>query len=274
MDPHTGSGYPDRLSGWRLFTSTRPQLVPNERVLVYTLNTTLFSDYAEKYRTVWMPPSTAAEYRPAGVFSFPEGTIFTKTFAFRGRDGAERLIETRLIVRRESGWVTLPYIWNRDQTDAQLDTSPMPVPVRWRDVSGGEHSTEYTIPNVNQCAVCHENGVPLGPTAANLNHGDQLARWVSAGYLKRLPEPSSIPRMPVWDDPRTGTAAGRGAAYLEVNCDSCHRAGTKAGKLDLAKGAEIVRRMESTDPEKRMPALGHTVVHREGVALMRAWLIH
>lgn len=267
VDPHMGRAYPERLSEWRLFTATRPVLKPNEGVLPYTLNTTLFSDYAGKSRTVWMPPGTTAEYRAEGVFSFPVGTILTKTFAFSGR-----LIETRVIVQRESGWVTLPYIWNREQTDAVLDTSPMPVPVRWVDGTVAEGHTDYEIPNVNQCAVCHQNGVPLGPTARDLNHGDQLARWVQAGYLKGAPQPSAIPRAAAWSDPRTGTVAQRASAYLDVNCRTCHRVGTRAGPLDESKGPEILRRMESTDPKTRMPSLGHTVVHTEAVALMHDWL--
>jgi uncharacterized repeat protein (TIGR03806 family) len=272
VDPHLGQAYPERLSEWRLFTATQPALVPNRRVLAYTLNTTLFSDYADKSRTVWMPPGTAAQYRADGVFAFPVGTILTKTFAFRQKDGKERLIETRVIVQQENGWATLPYVWNREQTDAVLDTAPLTQPVRWMDAAGAEHSTDYEIPNVNQCAVCHQNGLPLGPSARNLNHGNQLAEWVTAGYLKGVPAPSSIPRAPVWDDPRTASTAERASAYLEVNCNTCHRAGTKAGKLDASKGPEIIRRMESTDPAKRMPTLGHTVVHREAVALMRQWL--
>ena len=54
-----------------------------------------------------------------------------------------------------------------------------------------KRSIDYAMPNVNQCTVCHDGGsagaVPLGPNARNLNRGDQLARWVQAGYLKGLP---------------------------------------------------------------------------------------
>ena len=40
-------------------------------------------------------------------------------FAGPGLDLAHvRLIETRLLVRREGGWEALPYVWNAEQTDA------------------------------------------------------------------------------------------------------------------------------------------------------------
>ena len=32
-----------------------------------------------------------------------------------------RLIETRLLVHRQSGWVALPYVWNNEQTEAALE---------------------------------------------------------------------------------------------------------------------------------------------------------
>jgi hypothetical protein len=45
-----------------------------------------------------------------------------------------RLIETRLLVSRASGWIALPYVWNADQTDAVLsrtgDQIPLDVPTK------------------------------------------------------------------------------------------------------------------------------------------------
>jgi uncharacterized repeat protein (TIGR03806 family) len=273
VDPHLDRAYPDKLSDWRLFTATRPALNPNAGVLPYQVNTPLFSDYADKFRTVWMPSGQSAEYRKDGVFAFPVGTILTKTFSFRQKDGRERLIETRLIVRQPSGWVTLPYIWNREQTEAMLDISPLPVPVEWVDAAGTERRTDYTIPNVNQCSLCHDAGAPLGLQASYLNRGDQLVQWTRAGYLKGAPDASAAPRAAVWNDPSTGSVERRALAYLEVNCATCHRAGTRTGQLDLHKGAEILARMESLDPKKRMPTLGHTVAHREAVQLIREWAL-
>ncbi len=286
VDPHLDRAYPDRLSGWRLFAVAQETLQPTAGVLPYELNTTLFSDYADKSRTVWMPAGQSASYDGGEVFHFPVGTILTKTFSFRQESGVYRRIETRLIVRQQSGWVALEYIWNREQTDADLDVSPLPVSVRAADASGNERTIDYSMPNVNQCSVCHDGGsegaIPLGPTARNLNRGDQLARWVQAGYLTGLPDKANVPRAPVWDDPATGSASQRARAYLDVNCASCHRPGKKAAKNGLVLRAQdpdpdhrgiesIIARMETLDPEKKMPLLGHDVVHREAAGLMRDW---
>ncbi|MFN0087745.1 MAG: hypothetical protein ACKVX9_20305, partial [Blastocatellia bacterium] len=54
--------FPPRLSKWRLFEKGGPPLKPNKGVVPYELNTPLFSDYASKYRTIWMPEGAAASY--------------------------------------------------------------------------------------------------------------------------------------------------------------------------------------------------------------------
>src|SRR4029077_9850314 len=76
--------FPKKLSAWHLFAAAakQGQLTPNPVVLPYDLNTPLFSDYADKYRFVWMPPGSSAEYKDDAAFEFPIGTIFAKSFAF------------------------------------------------------------------------------------------------------------------------------------------------------------------------------------------------
>ena len=97
--------WPERLSEWGLFKGNGSTLEPNPGVLPYDVATPLFSDYAEKHRTVWMPPGAPARYDGEGVFALPVGTILSKTFMYpRGGGGSRRLIETRLLVRSERGW--------------------------------------------------------------------------------------------------------------------------------------------------------------------------
>jgi uncharacterized repeat protein (TIGR03806 family) len=266
------SAYPQKLSEWRLFTATRPSLKPNTGVLVYDVNTPLFSDYAHKIRTVWMPAGRQAKFDPSRPFEFPIGTILSKTFSFPQKDGRDRKIETRILTRQnDGGWTDLVYIWNEEQTEAVLDPSPMPVPVRWVDAAGNERSTDYSIPNVNQCTICHDQGAPLGPTARNV----RLGQWKDARYLGGLP-PGNLPRPVAWDDPASGSVAERAEMYREVNCTPCHRELHPTSKahhrpLTPADAQEIVRRMSSLDPDKKMPPLGHTVVHREGLQLIEQW---
>jgi uncharacterized repeat protein (TIGR03806 family) len=311
--------FPERLSEWKFFTGSGSALRPNKGVLPYDLNTPLFSDYAAKYRFVWMPQGTSAEYRADQVFDFPVGTVLIKSFAFPTSGGRnnERLIETRLLVHARSGWVGLPYIWNEKQTDARLQLVPDPVPISYSDSFGKTHDFTYFIPNANECKQCHENSrvmQPIGPKARNLNKNfnyddggaNQLARWTTAGYLHGAPSPQAAPRVARWDMPDSGDTEQRARAYLDNNCAHCHQPGGSAGYTgfdlrlsateaslgvckspnsagrvgnliyDLVPGKPdesiLVARMESTRPKEMMPQIGRSVVHEEGLALVRAWI--
>jgi uncharacterized repeat protein (TIGR03806 family) len=314
--------FPEKLSDWHLFLGRAGISEPNRGVLPYDLNTPLFSDYASKYRFIWMPPGTVARYRDDGVFDFPEGTVLIKSFAFpadgSGGKGDERLIETRLLVHAKAGWVGLPYIWNERQSEARLDLAPDPVAVRYTDASGKKHDFTYFIPNANECKQCHENSrvmLPIGPKARNLNKdyayvdgvSNQLARWTKAGYLEGAPSPQAAPRAARWDLPESGSVAERARAYLDNNCAHCHQPGGSAGYTgfdlrlttsstsalgvcrspnsagrvgtlvyDLVPGKPeesiVVARMESTRPKEMMPQIGRSVVHQEGLALVREWI--
>jgi len=233
--------FPKKLSEWHLFVGSARTLKPNAGVLPYDLNTPLFSDYASKYRFVWMPAGSSAEYRDDGPFDFPVGTILAKTFAFPvdGR-ATERLVETRLLIHAKSGWVGLPYIWNDEQSAATLELVPDPVLVKWTDASGKRHEFNYAIPNVNECKECHDNrGVmlPIGPRARNLDReydyadggGKQLERWQQVGYLRGLPAAQLRPKEAKWNDEASGTVGERAQAYLDSNCAHCHQPGGQAG---------------------------------------------
>ena len=234
--------YPRKLSAWHLLTSTKDGLKPNARVVPYELNTPLFSDYASKYRFVWMPAGTSARYNDDSVFEFPIGTVFAKTFAFPvdGQPGKEKLIETRLLVRSNSGWAALPYIWNDRQSEAFLQLVPDPVSVKFTDVSGQGHNFTYQIPNVNECGQCHDHNhqlQPIGPKARNLNRdfsypdgtANQLVRWTQFGYLQGAPAPNLAPRAAVWNNSSSGWLEDRALAYLDNNCAHCHQPGGSAG---------------------------------------------
>ncbi len=312
--------FPAKLSQWRLFGSGGAPLKPNKGVVPYELNTPLFSDYANKHRFVWMPAGASAMYTGDDVFDFPEGTIISKTFAFpdEKNPGKERLIETRLLVRGKDRWFALPYVWNERQTEATLEIAASPVEVSFKDPEGKPHKINYSIPNTNECAQCHDRSkvlLPIGPKARNLNRdfaysdgtANQLAYWTRVGYLKGAPSPDQAPKVPVWNDPKTGSLEARARAYLDNNCAHCHNASGVAGytgswlsynetdlrrlgffkppnsagytggrPFDIVPGKPhdsiLLYRMESTRPKEMMPEIGRAMVHQEGITLVRQWL--
>jgi len=232
---------------------------PNAGLTPYGLNTPLFSDYALKRRFVFLPKGQQAAYKSTGVLDFPVGTVLVKTFAypadFRHPTDKVRLIETRLLIHKASGWVPSTYVWNDAGTLAVLKRAGVRTDVAFIDARGAKAQFSYPVPNVNQCKSCHSLGdtlVPIGPKARNLN-GDfayseglenQLAHWTRTGILKGAPAPSAAPSNPRWDDPAAPVSA-RALAYLDANCAHCHNpmgAASNSGLyLDYERSAPVQR---------------------------------
>ena len=137
---------------------------------------------------------------------------------------------------------------------------------------------------------------------------NQLAHWSSAGVLAGAPPPDQAPKLPAWNDPSTGTVEQRARAWLEGNCAHCHSAmglarttgltlwasdttpidygickppvaagpATGGRSYDIVPGQPdqsiLVYRIESVTPGIAMPEIGRSVVHAEGVALVREWI--
>ena len=183
--------FPKKLSAWHLFSGNGNDLKPNAGVVPYDLNSPLFSDYAAKSRTVWMPAGQAAKYDPVKTFHFPVGTVISKSFSSNNQ-----VVETRLLVNTSEGWTPLPYVWNQNRTEAFLEIAPDAKRIEYHHPSGETIDVDYLIPNINQCKNCHENAkvnTPIGPTGAAFEQrpytypdgttANQLAYWTKIGYL-------------------------------------------------------------------------------------------
>lgn len=240
---------PKQLSGWNLLTEVDGKFVPAANVLPYTLNTPLFSDYTVKHRFIRLPEGGQMAWNATDALHFPVGTVIAKTFAYPDsvddRTSGERYLETRIEHHTETGWYGYSYIWNDEQTDAEIKLGGGVIDVAWTDEKGEQHANVYQIPNANQCLSCHvQNGkfAPLGPTARNLNCSgpdiagkNQLETWVSQNILTGSPAVADQPRLATFDDPATGSVDLRSRAWLEVNCAHCHNpAGSaRTSGLDL-----------------------------------------
>ena len=343
-------GRPPKLSDWHVVEVHDGKLQLNDGVVPYDLNTPLFTDYAHKLRTIWMPGGVSARYNPTDTLDFPVGTVISKTFYYpRAADGRfgdvvrtadysrdfagqsldmarVHLIETRILVHRRDGWAAMPYVWNQAQTEATLARTGAVLPLTLVDTHAlaGRPAREdfnYVVPDESQCASCHAQDWidrkihPIGPKARHINKDyayadgaqNQLEHLVRVGYLDGLPSLGQVPRDVNWADPGAPLDA-RARAYLDINCGHCHnphgaanttglsltwdtppnhRLGickppTAAGQgtgdhfFDLVPGRPddsiIPYRLASTEPGTMMPEIGRSTVHREGLALIRAWI--
>lgn len=302
----TADGYPAVLSDYGFFTDLTAR-TPAARVTPYTLNTPLFSDYAEKQRYLYLPAGTHAGYRADATLDLPVGGALIKTFGYTTA-GRFRALETRLLLHRAGGWVTLPYVWNADGTDAVLKRAGARIPVTVTDPGGTDHMISYQVPNQNQCKDCHALAgaiTPIGPKGRNLDDGHQLQAWAAAGLIDQ--PPAGAPRLARWDD-AAAPLGERAAAYLDVNCAHCHNpngaasnsglfldwhqpdatarglgkhpvaAGRGSGGrlVDIAPGRPdesiLAFRMASTESGIAMPELGRNLQHEQGVRLIRDWI--
>jgi len=344
--------YPERLSEWGVVTARGNAFLLGDGVLPYDLATPLFTDYAHKLRTVWMPPGTRAAYDASAVFELPVGTILSKTFYYpradRGSEGNGdvtpetvalnedtsrdffgsalnlgeiRLVETRLLVHQADGWDALPYVWDEARGDAFLTIAGAYTRLPAIDAGGAARAVDYVVPTRNECASCHASDHtsgklhPIGIAARHLNKdyahyedgaAAQLPAWVAHGYLDRAP--ADAPANALWQPGAFDDLEPRARSYLDVNCGHCHSpvgaADTSGLHLDLATddarrlgvckppiaagrgsgphayaivpgdpaASILVYRMASDDPAVRMPEIGRTTVHTEGVALVSRWI--
>jgi uncharacterized repeat protein (TIGR03806 family) len=298
---------PPKLSAFGLFRGNDPKTPATG--IGYALRAPLFSDYTDKHRFISIPVGRKAKILADGTIDFPLGTVLVKSFGWTDVNAA-RPVETRLLIRRASGWAALPYIWDADGKDATLALGGRRLPVTFKSPDGEVHSIRYAVPNKNQCKECHSlNGeiVPIGPKARNFILDPAASAKLRGVYFEN---PAALkPAMPQWDDPKSGSIADRARAYLDVNCAHCHNpagsasnsglflrwtdnpagvnygigkrptaAGRGSGGMDFAIApgdpahSFLLYRLESTDPGIAMPELGRSTVHKEGAALLRQWI--
>ncbi len=228
--------YP-KLSDYKFFTGALKNLNPNERALPYEPITPLFSDYAHKSRFVWMMKDSSAQYvSDHSLFDFPDGTVFIKNFYYDNvvPSGERKILETRLLYKKEGEWKFADYIWNQDQSEAVYETNGSYVPVQWIDDQGDNQSLTFRIPSEVECFTCHKsngNKIPIAPKPQNLDKDfsypdgvkNQLVKWQEVGYLTGN-VPGTIARVADWTDD-TQPLETRVRSYLDINCGFCHSDG-------------------------------------------------
>ncbi|HKK40554.1 MAG TPA: hypothetical protein VJ949_14130 [Cryomorphaceae bacterium] len=210
-------------------------LTPNEGLLLYEPITQLFTDYAKKSRYIWMPEGVSANYvSDFESFDFPDGSILIKNFFYENvlPTNERRVMETRLMFKRDGVWEFADYVWNDEQTEAVYDLGGQNKPIDVVLDNGQTLSINYRIPSESQCITCHkinETPSPNGPKPQNLNADleyqdgimNQLMKWAEMGYLEPT-YPSEIETVVDWED-ESQLLQDRVRAYLDANCGHCHK---------------------------------------------------
>lgn len=226
--------------------------------------------------------------------------------------GEGKIVETRLLIREKEGWKALPYLWNEEQTDAYLEITGRQVPMQLVNYGAISYSVPNMLQckschdKNGQITPIGPSARQLNRVYPGENE-NQLQKFISSGWLKAAPAQDQWPKLVQWED-TSAALEGRARAYLEINCGHCHQkngpaknsgldlntnaseplamgifkapvaAGKGSGghKFDIVPGnpeeSILIYRMESTDPATMMPELGRSIVHKEGVQLIREWI--
>jgi uncharacterized repeat protein (TIGR03806 family) len=315
----------EKLSDYNFFDGPIKNQKPALDVLIYEPASSLFTDYAHKKRFVWMPTGLKAIYDTDDkVLDLPVGSAIIKSFYYDNVQnvtpiGSTRIIETRLMIRKSTGWIFAEYVWNTAQTEAYLDLAGSSTTIAWKDADNVTQIVEsYRIPSEQQCMTCHkmdEKPVPIGikPQNLNINYAyttgskNQLAKWIEVGFLENN-LPLSISATVNYTDANQPLEL-RVRSYVDINCAHCHQSNSHCDyrpmrfafseTTDLANMGVCVDsqdmadfppalskivspsnfnrsmlhyRLNTENESFRMPLLGRSEIHKEGVALIEEWI--
>ncbi len=280
-----------KLSHWGIFTwvESEGRFVLDSHHVPYELKTPLFSDYADKFRTLYIPDGNVISLEE-GRAVFPKGTIISKTFSYRenrlsGRNSPlisgpwgsrHYLLETRVLFLGDQGWEANTYVWDSDGRDATRKAIGARFELTLNLSDGAAVDFSYRVPNLNQCQGCHirfdgfeRKIMPIGPThLGNLDRElsidlvthpgsfreNQLVILLKKGWLRSI-DRTEFSHWSTWDDPNEPLAS-RVRSYLAANCAHCHNARGPAATSGLYLG------LDNSDPSslgvcKAPVAAGH-----------------
>jgi glucose/arabinose dehydrogenase len=235
-----GTPYPETLADTGAFLNLET-LETNPGIVPYEVNVPFWSDGSIKRRWFSVPdPDDQITFHADSPWSFPKGSVWIKHFELELTNGipeSRRRLETRFIVRSETGVYGLTYRWTDPPTNAVL------VPEEGLEETfvirdGNEERTQvWRYPSRGECLRCHTPaaGWVVGFTTAQLNRPvptseptlvtNQLALLAGAGYFEEPPE--EIPLLPVLADAADESVSleWRVRSWLDANCAQCHRPG-------------------------------------------------
>ena len=227
----------EKLSDYNFFDGDLKNQTPALGVLPYSPISSLFTDYASKKRFVWMPKNTKATYNGAGeILELPVGSAIIKTFYYDNvqPNNTTKIIETRIMIKKATGWIFAEYVWNEEQTDAYLNMNGSTTTIDWIK-NGVPITINYRIPSEAECFICHKENnvaVPIGIKPQSLNATytyatgsmNQLQKWINVGYLENN-LPSNITTVVDYSDTSQNLEL-RVRSYLDINCAHCHKEGS------------------------------------------------
>ena len=261
--------FPKKLSQTGIFRNVKLQEL-NEGVREFSINQPMWQDGANGKHFLALPQKEKAtvfnEPQPVGSVAmfnsrlhYPSGTVFAKTLAMptsntSAQPATAHKIETQLMHFDGRLWHGYSYVWNQEQTDAELApaaglelTLPGAAKQRWR------------VHSRTECLQCHnpwpEMTLAFTPEQLHQPEKGKDSQWLSLvreGYVETLNEqrqrvePEKCVRRPL-SSSKSDPIESRARSYLHANCAHCHQSGA---------GAAVELSLKITDNDQALKAIG------------------
>lgn len=267
--PPANAAFPTRLSDTGLFADTAAAR-PAPGVVPYRISAEAWADGTEATRLVALPGDSRLTIEDRqnpqqgfirGKYRFPADGVLAKTIALETRPGdpsSRRRIETQILHFTGSDWNAYSYLWNDEQTDAELapaDGATVRLTLA-ADGPAAPQSREYRVVGRTECLICHttRGGSLYGFIPAQLARAvprpdgtpgdgapvDQLALFHELGLLAAPPAAGLVAPADPYDPAADLTARAR--SYLQMNCAHCHlRGGGGASEFDVRADVALER---------------------------------
>ena len=231
------NGFPTTLSATGLFADLT-DLSPAPGLLPYQPNLSFWSDHAIKRRWFTIPDATSKmTWSKDGNWTYPTGMLWVKHFDLelsRGNSATKKRIETRVLVKTDTGSYGVSYRWNEAQTEATLvEDAGVEFDIAIDD-HGTPHTQRWQIPGRSSCLTCHtpQAGHALSFNTRQLNQnftinsfaGNQLDLLSAHNFLTNTPAPVATLARHVRPDEDFPLEL-RARSYFAVNCAYCHQTG-------------------------------------------------
>ncbi|MGV3484131.1 MAG: PQQ-dependent sugar dehydrogenase [Planctomycetaceae bacterium] len=261
--------FPRRLSETGIFRDVITQ-EPSPGVREFTINQPQWQDGAVGRHFIALPGREKVvvfnQPRPVGTIAmfnsrlhYPAGTVLAKTLSLPARhvtdaSGTGHKIETQLLHFDGRLWRGYSYVWNEQQTDADL------APAAGLELTlPGTQRQRWRVHSRTDCMQCHnpwpETTLAFTPEQLHQPHRGDHSQWlalVHAGFVdtlnaQRSPiEPEKCVRRALSSSPGDSLEL-RARSYLHANCAHCHQNGAGAGVSLSLKIADDEKSLNAID---------------------------
>jgi hypothetical protein len=206
LDCTTDAGHPVQLGCTGLYSNWSTREISAD-AKPFDPGLHLWSDGAEKFRYIYLPPGQKIDTSDPNEWKFPVGTKIWKEFRLLGKK-----IETRFIWKVSPiTWFRTTYEWSDDESSAT-------------ELVGGRQNVRgvgYEIPASDQCATCHAGREDFVLGFEQVSLGQATATGLNLAALKTQ---NLLTKPPTANPVIPGDANGsKAVAFLHANCGTgCH----------------------------------------------------